>query len=721
MLRRRPHPVISRPVAALFGLVVAGAAVLMVVPLWPGQDTIAVGDRPPTDLVAAQDAQYESEVLTAAARDEKAAATEPVLRPIDPRIREQQITLLLDALNEVTIVRQQSGLTQQQRVTMLATVDEVAPISSAGQVALLSLDDGRYSAMRSTLRSALESVLNGPIVDDADIEPAIQSYLTAIGESGSGTLDSDEKLVVEEILKAFTVPNVEIDEAATETARENARANVNPVVQIWSAGQVIAPAGVPLDAAQVEALRETGVIETGVDVYDFGAGIIIALILGSLLGGYLYLFQPLPPPAFRPLILIGIVILLTLAGMRLALPSLIPDVEGRYYAFALPVAAAAMVAAAFSELSFGVIVAAAVGLFSAFIAATVPDLAGASFIGPLESLELAFAFTAGGFAGAATVFRADRLGRFAVAAVAVALATAAILVSFWFLDHNRETGELAWIAAVSATTGVASAMLAIGTIVILSHPLGVTTRLQLLELAQANSPLLRRLQDEAPGSYHHSMLVGALAERAAEQIGADPLVTRAGAYYHDIGKLAQPEYYIENIFPGATSPHEGMPEEESAARIVEHVTRGMEIARKNHLPEIIREFIPQHHGTRLVVYFYRQARNKGLEPNPADFQYEGPRPQSKESAIVMLADSCEAVVRAGMQRDSDQIGTVVDSVFAERLAEGQLDECDITMREVNAVADSFKATLRAVYHQRIEYPTADLEAKPTAAAPAIGD
>ena len=719
MLRRRPQPVISRPLAALFGLVVAVAGVAMVVPLWPGQDSIGIGNRSPTDLEAAQDAQYESAVLTAAARDRAASEVQPELRPIDPRVREDQIALLLDALDEVTIVRQRSDLDQQQRITTLSAITEVSGISSAGQVALLGLSSTRYTSMRTTLRGALESVLSGPIVEESDVEPAIESYLTAIAENNSSTLDAEERTVIKEVLRAFVVPNVEIDEAATEQARENARANVNPVVQTWSAGQVIAQAGVELDAAQVEALRETGVIETGLDIYDAGAGVIIALVLGAMLGSYLYLFQPVPEPARRPLVLIGLTLVLALGATRLALPQLIPDVDGRFFAFALPVAAAAMTTAAFSELSFGVIVAAAVGLFSAFIAATAPDLAGASFISPLESLELAFAYTAGGLAGAATVFRADRLSRFAASAVAVALATAAVLVAFWFLDQNRINEELGWIAVASAAAGIGSAVLAVGIIVILSNPLGVTTRLQLLELAQANSPLLRRLQDEAPGTYHHSMLVGALAERAAEQIGADPLVTRAGAYYHDIGKLAQPEYYIENIFPGSSSPHDALPEEESAAKIIEHVTSGVELARKHRLPAIVREFIPQHHGTRLVIYFYRQARNKGLEPDPARFQYAGPRPKTKEAAIVMLADSCEAVVRAGMQRDSDQIGTAVDSVFAERLAEGQLDECDITMREVNAVADSFKSTLRAVYHQRIEYPAQEPEiASP---APATAD
>ena len=710
MLRRRPQPIVSRLVATGFAVAIALAAAATVVPLWPGDQSLSVGDRPPQDLLAVSDAQYESEVLTQQARDRAAEEAEPVLRPIDPKVRDNQIAALMGAMEQVAIVRQRD-LTQQARASALATDPEVNLISPPGQAALLELSADQFTAIRSTLNVALADVLSRPIVDLADIPGAIDSYLSA---RIPGQFDDNESVVLEEVLTAFAAENVEIDTAATEEARSNARANVVPVKISYTEGQVVAVGGEVLNAATIEALRETRVIESGIDFYDIGAGLILAASLGAMLGACLFVFQPLPPSSARPLALVALITILTLAAVRIAVPNFLPDVDGRFYAFAIPVATAAMTAAAFTELQFGAIVAAGVGLFAAFMAATVPDFAGASFGTPLESLELAIAYTAGGLAGAATVYRAERFSRFAVAAVAVAIATGAVLLAFWLLDTSRTNEQLGWIALMAAAAGAGAAVLTVGILVLLSHALGVTTRLQLLELAQANSPLLRRLQDEAPGTYHHSMLVGALAERAAEQIGADPLVTRAGAYYHDIGKLAQPEFYIENIFPGATSPHDALEPEESARRIIDHVSNGLDLARKNRLPAIIRDFIPEHHGSRLVVFFYRKARSNGLEPDPARYRYAGPRPRSKESAIVMLADSCEAVVRAGIQRDADEIGKAVDSVFAERLAEGQLDECDITMREVNAVADSFKSTLRAVYHQRIEYPPAEEES-------AIGD
>ena len=233
--------------------------------------------------------------------------------------------------------------------------------------------------------------------------------------------------------------------------------------------------------------------------------------------------------------------------------------------------------------------------------------------------------------------------------------------------------------------------------------LRVTTRVQLMELTSMNHPLLRRLQEEAPGTYHHSTIVASIAERAADQIGADSLMVRVGAYYHDIGKLTQPEYFIENNISRENSPHDELPAEESAAIIRGHVIGGIELARRYRLPDVIRDFIPQHHGTRLITYFYHKAAGEGTL-DQAPFRYPGPLPQLAEHAIVMLADSCEATVRANQPLSNEQIETIVEQIFTERISEGQLDECDLSMNQLRKVADSFKSSLQAVHHPRIEYP-----------------
>ncbi|MXZ87653.1 MAG: HDIG domain-containing protein, partial [Dehalococcoidia bacterium] len=299
-----------------------------------------------------------------------------------------------------------------------------------------------------------------------------------------------------------------------------------------------------------------------------------------------------------------------------------------------------------------------------------------------------------------------------------------VLLAFWMLTEQRETEGLGWLALAAAIAGGGSSVIGLGLHVLLSMALRVTTRMQLMELAQAGHPILQELQEKAPGTFHHSMLVGTLAEQAASRIGADSLLVRAGAYYHDIGKMERPEYFVENNIERGVSPHDSLAPEASARIIHGHVFDGMDLARRRRLPAIVGDFIPQHHGTRLVDFFYHKALERG-ETDAEEFRYPGPRPQAKEQAIVMLADSCEALVRATQPETHEEIDELVNGVFAERLSEGQMDECDITMHELQVVAESFRSTLRAVYHPRIEYPDAPgyqegPEPASASAPPAVG-
>jgi putative nucleotidyltransferase with HDIG domain len=199
------------------------------------------------------------------------------------------------------------------------------------------------------------------------------------------------------------------------------------------------------------------------------------------------------------------------------------------------------------------------------------------------------------------------------------------------------------------------------------------------------------------------VIVANLAERAADQIGADSLLVRVGCYYHDIGKMLQPGYYVENQLAG-DNPHASLDPETSARFIKQHVSNGLDLARRHGLPGRVQSFIPQHHGTRLVPFFYRVAVEKGAPVSEELFRYPGPKPQTRETAIVMLADSTEATVRASADRSADRIDAIVEEIIAERLAEGELEECDLTLRDLRTIAGSFKLTLAGVYHPRIEYP-----------------
>jgi len=291
------------------------------------------------------------------------------------------------------------------------------------------------------------------------------------------------------------------------------------------------------------------------------------------------------------------------------------------------------------------------------------------------------------------------------------------------MSRSEDWAGLLMVAGLCLVNGLLSSSLTVGFFSLLGRVFGITTTLQLLELSDPTQPLLRRLLNEAPGTYHHSIMVGNLAERAAERVGADPLLVRVGAYYHDIGKLARPYFFIENQFDGR-NVHDTLDPKTSARIVAAHVRDGVELAEKHKLPPRVREFITEHHGTRLVTYFYSRASQEGDgKVDASQYSYPGPKPHSKESAIVMLADSVEAVVRSTKDHSAENIAALVRKVVAERVSEGQLDECDLTMRDMDEIVKAFITILIGMYHPRIEYPPStisigepEIEALPEGAA-----
>ncbi|MGH7751551.1 MAG: HDIG domain-containing metalloprotein, partial [Gemmatimonadales bacterium] len=266
--------------------------------------------------------------------------------------------------------------------------------------------------------------------------------------------------------------------------------------------------------------------------------------------------------------------------------------------------------------------------------------------------------------------------------------------------------EIVRDAAVGMVNGVVVGIFAIGVLPYLENLFGLVTPIKLLELSNPGHPLLRRLQMEAPGTYHHSVIVANLAEAAADAIGADGLLVRVGTYYHDVGKIRRPVFFVENQI-GVENPHERMSPSLSALTVAAHVRDGQDMAREYGLPNSVADFIPEHHGTTLITYFYHQAVERGDEPEPAAFRYEGPKPQTRETAIVMLADAVEAAVRSLPRPTPDRIYEVVRRIIHERLEDGQLDECDLMFRDLEQIAQTFTRVLTGIFHPRIEYP--DLE------------
>ncbi len=241
----------------------------------------------------------------------------------------------------------------------------------------------------------------------------------------------------------------------------------------------------------------------------------------------------------------------------------------------------------------------------------------------------------------------------------------------------------------------------------------ITTDITLLELSDLNHPLLKELALKAPGTFHHSIIVGNLSESAAKSIGANSLLARVGSYYHDIGKMVKPEYFVENE-QGGENKHESLAPNMSALILASHVKSGLELAEKHNLPRIISDFIPEHHGRNLMSFFYNKAlqTKEESEVNDEDYRYPGPSPQSKETAIVMLADTVEAAVRTLKNPTASRIRKMVEDLVEKRFLEGELDHSELTMRDLKGIIDGFMSVLTGIYHKRIEYPDGE-ESKKT--------
>lgn len=678
-----------------FVCVLAIALGFILFPFSPASEQLEAGDRAGNTLIAPEGVSYESAVVTEARRRTAAAGVAEVIE-LDASIREQQLATLDERLNVISEVRESDeDLSQQQ--AQLAELANPA-LDDALAIIILQLADDEWASVELDTRRVLGEIL-AESVDEAQAMSAAEG----LGQRFSGLNDAPA-IAATQLLTTLVVPNVVLNGEATELQRQAARDTVEPVRVTLSEGEVLVRKDEVVSERTVEELTQADLLSNELSVGEVVGVSVVSLLAAASLGAYLIYMRPPTALSDRRLFLVVALVAGIVFAAKLFLPTVLPDDERRFYAFMLPVATVPMlVAALLDDTPFAVLVAAVVSALCTFTAYYLPESPGVLPGRPLDAMALYSGYFAGSLAAVFTVSRASTIAQYFLAGIVVTIVTFAGGYSVLLLDPGRELEDAFWVFLSSGGGGVLAAVITLAAFVTLGALFGITTRLQLMEMAQLNHPLLRRLQDEAPGTFHHSALVSNLSQAAAEAIGADALQTRMGAYFHDIGKMAKPRYYIENEGQGR-SPHDDLDPIASAKVISDHVRNGLELARKHNLPQVLRDFIPQHHGRRLVTYFYRKAAQAGSKPNPDQFRYPGPRPQRRETAIVMLADSSEALVRAAEDKSPEAIDFAVEGVIRERLQEGELDESDLTLRDLQKIAEAFKSTLRGVYHQRIQYP-----------------
>jgi cyclic-di-AMP phosphodiesterase PgpH len=672
-------------------LVVLLSAILAVDFLAPGL-RIEEGRPADRDIVASGPISFESVVQTEAERERVRNGVEPqydysVDKALDVSV--QQVAALRGALFPVDRAFDTDTPASERR----STLEQVLPdLSAEARATLVALDRARWPTVKGEATRVLETVERTEVRDAA--LAAVRGDLSRrFGE----VLDDPERTLAEEIIRPFIAANSTYSEALTEEVRKQRAAAVVPVQVRIQPGQIIIRAGDPITAADIEILDRASLLDAAPDVAAVAGWFLLAALVVGLLLAWVWRFRPEVWHRTNVLVLVGLLLVVTTFALKLT--------AGRAaFPFLLPVAAVGMLIAVLLDAGAATVVMAVLALIAGAVNG--------------NSLEMAAYVFLGGFAGIVAVRRGDRLQVFVQAGIAIFIVQALVISAFSLFGARDPRGVFELWAASAASAGGA-AVAAVGSFAVLGNLFGILTVFHLLELGNPSQPLLRRLLVETPGTYHHSIMVGNLAERAAEAIGADPLITRVAAYYHDIGKLANPYAFIENQ-AGGDNIHDELEPDVSAQILKQHVVDGIDLAYRSKLPKSLIAFIPQHHGTATMAYFLARVRELAAAPyggigtvegkkaaeavDERKFRHIGPKPQSREAALIMLADGVEASVRSLASRDEPAIRSMVARIIDERLADGQFDECELTLRDIERVREAFISQLLGMYHTRIAYP-----------------
>jgi len=445
-------------------------------------------------------------------------------------------------------------------------------------------------------------------------------------------------------------------------------------------------------------------IQNRISIESLFGGFLVACLLLAILYRDILRYKPQYMKKYNMLILLGLLILTTILIGRVSHYVLISlskglgslSVNGAVYG--MPIAVGAMLATLLFDFH--------TAIFFSFIVSLLSGLWLNDAVYPV------YAFV-GSLTAAFSVIRCKKRSALIKGGLVVGgadLVTAVILLLFQgnlFADRAISTIVFATSTGLSVTATVSLLL------PVLEYAFDVTTDISLLELLDLNQPLMKNLMINAPGTYHHSAIVGNLAESAAEAVGVNPLLTRVSAYYHDIGKIKMSEYFVEN-YSGTVSKHEKLTPHMSAMIICSHVKEGVELLRQYKLPQSIIDIIQQHHGTSLMTYFYQKAKDheSGNHPSEEEYRYPGPKPQTRVAALVMMADAVEAASRVLTDPTPARISALVDRIINHIFLEGQLDECELTLKDISEIKNHFSYILTGILHKRVDYPGFNFSEEP---------
>ena len=667
----------------LFGLgLIATTAFILVVALPSGYD-LEAGDVATRDIRSPRDITFVSEIRSEQARQEATRNVERIYTSPDAMVARQQLERMREVLAFLSALRLDPRASDAERYAWLVAVEELSEFPRSDAEVIFNLSESSWNRIQLESLRLLDQVMRQEEIRESQL-PEVREWIPVLVPF---ELAQDEADLVSELVSRFIHPNVFYDVAATERAQEIAREEVGPAFRTFRSGEIIVREGNVVTALDREAFTELDLTDQQRNQLDIGVAVLFASTLTLVLGGYLVRLQPEVLDVGRLELLMFLLLALFMTLARVLLPA------GDLLPYLYPGAALSMLITA----TVGVMPAIGLTIFLALVGGWIAG----------HSLSITALIALGGVFAALTLPKYPYTGPIFRSGMLAGLVQAAALIVFLSRDLSTEPLSVLIQAGVCVGSGVIAGGLTVGGLFLLAPPFDLTTSFRLMELSRPNHPLLQRLLREVPGTFNHVMMVASLAEQAADRIGANSLLTRVGAYYHDIGKLTRPYFFSENQ-QGVSNPHDRLDPYTSAEIIVGHVRDGMELARKYHLPAEVRAFITEHHGTAKISFFYQKAiEAAGDEESLVDesqFHYPGPLPQRRETLLLMLADSSEAATRARQPSTPEELEEVVDYIFQQRIRDGQLDECPITMHELSMVKDTYIELLRGAFHPRVKYP-----------------
>lgn len=659
------------------------AYILIVTAVTPKQYSLEVGQIPMQDIKAPRDTVDEDATRE---KEEQALANVDTQYTQKTEVKKTAEDNIKDLFNK--LIELSNG--DEANTSDVSQSSKISQLKGMGGV---TLSDNQYSILLSIPKENLNNIEQNilDIVDNAykknigedeetELKPARRN---AVNEVEKLNLNADLIGVLSKVVEEQINPNFFYDNEKTQQMIDEARKNITKVM--IKQNQIIVKEGVPVTQEQLDVLSDLGMLDNDKGSKYVYVYLVLVLFLASILFlQYNYVYRNYKDiyNNIKKLVLISVINLGSLVLAR-GIGSISP--------YLIPFACAPMLLTLLLNYKVSIFISVLnIMLISAtnsfdvqvIIVGTVSSLLGATLLKKMQQRnDLIYS----------TVY-------IAIVSAILTLSTG-VLISSDFIEVLIKSG-------FSIIGGILSGVLALGILPFLEGSFNEVTTLKLLELSNPNNVLLKKLLMDAPGTYHHSMLVANLAEMASEEVGANSVVTRIGAYYHDIGKTQKPYFFAENQM-GGDNPHNKLDPELSAKIIISHVKDGIELAKKYNIPNVISDIIAEHHGTTLVKYFYYTAKNNAENPDEVkeeNFRYPGPIPSSKESGIIMLADSVEAAVRSIKEPNEDKIKEMVNNIVNDKLSSGQLNNCDLTINDIEKIKKCFLTALNGIYHHRVEYP-----------------